>query len=96
MLIREMAVSVEYWLAAQRKSDPPVLASDASPAVEMQRELRELSQRWQGKFDEMAPKVAELFLKNQFKGTDSAFRQALKDAGWSITFTLTQIGRAHV
>ncbi len=89
MLIREMAVSVEYWLAAQRKSDPPVLASDASPAVEMQRELRELSQRWQGKFDEMAPKVAELFLKNQFKGTDSAFRQALKDAGWSITFTLT-------
>ena len=88
-LIREMAASVEYWIVAQRSRNPPEMAQDALPSAEIQRELRKLSKRWQGKFDEMAPKIAESFLKNQFRGTDSAFRQALRDAGWSIEFTLT-------
>ena len=88
-LIREMAASVEYWLEAQRKAEPPILASDASPAKQMQFEFEKLSKRWQSRFDDMAPKVAESFLKNQFKGTDSAMRQALRDAGWSIEFKLT-------
>ncbi len=88
-LIREMAASVEYWIVAQRSRNPPEMAQDALPSAEIQRELRKLSNRWQGKFDEMAPKIAESFLKNQFRSTDSAFRQALRDAGWSIEFTLT-------
>ena len=85
----EMADSVEYWLQAQRKAAPPVLASDSTPAEQMQFEFRKLAERWQGKFDDMAPKVAASFLKNQFKGTDAAMRQALRDAGWSIEFTMT-------
>lgn len=88
-LIREMAGSVEYWVQAQRRSDPPELAEDALPSVEMRKAFRELAERWQGRFDDMAPKVAESFLKNQFRGTDAAMRQALRDAGWSIKFTLT-------
>ena len=88
-LISQMSASVEYWLTAQRRSDPPELAQDALPAAEMRKELRKLSKRWQDKFDGMAPKVAESFLKNQFKGTDAAMRQALRDAGWSIEFTMT-------
>ena len=89
MLIKELADSTEYWLTARRKSDPPVLASDASPVEEVLKELRNLSERWQGRFDEMAPKVAESFVRNQFKGTNNAMRQALRDAGWSIEFKLT-------
>ena len=88
-LIGEMADSVEYWVTAQRRSDPPLLAQDASPAEEMRRRLKEVFTRWQKRFDEAAPKVAESFLKNQFRGTDSAMRQALREAGWSIEFTLT-------
>ena len=88
-LISQMSASVEYWLTAQRRSDPPELAQDALPAAEMRKELRKLSKRWQDKFDGLAPKVAESFLKNQFKGTDAAMRQALRDAGWSIEFTMT-------
>lgn len=88
-LVAEMAASIEYWLKAQWHSEPPLLASDASPVEAVRTELRKLSERWQDKFNEMAPKVAESFLKNQFQGTDSAFRQALRDAGWSIEFKLT-------
>jgi SPP1 gp7 family putative phage head morphogenesis protein len=88
-LIREMADSVEYWLQAQRKAAPPVLATDSTPAEQMQFEFKKLAERWQGKFDDMAPKVAESFLKNQFRGTSTAMRMALREAGWSIEFTMT-------
>ena len=88
-LIREMADSVEYWVTAQRRSDPPELAEDALPSVEMRKKYKQLAFKWQKHFDDMAPKVADSFLKNQFRGTDSAFRQALRDAGWSIEFHLT-------
>ena len=88
-MISKMAASVEYWLTAQRRSAPPELAQDALPAEEMRKELKKLSKRWQDKFDGMAPKVAESFLKNQFRGTEAAMRQALRDAGWSIEFTMT-------
>jgi SPP1 gp7 family putative phage head morphogenesis protein len=88
-MITDMASSVEYWLKAQRRGDPPELAQDETPAEKMKRELRKLSERWQGRFDDMAPKVAESFLKNQFKGTDAAMRMALRDAGWSVEFTMT-------
>jgi SPP1 gp7 family putative phage head morphogenesis protein len=89
MMIREMAVAVERLLTEQRKAEPPATANDESPVEAMRGKLKGLSQEWQSRFEAMAPKVAETFLKNQFKGTDSAFRQALREAGWSIEFTLT-------
>lgn len=87
--IGRMAASVEHWLPAQYRKEPPVLAEDASPADEMRRRLNKLRERWQDRFDAMAPTVAESFLRNQFKGTDVAMRAALKDAGWSVEFTMT-------
>ena len=88
-LIREMADSVAYWLEARRKATPPVLAQDSTPAEQMQFEFAKVAKRWQDRFDDIAPKVAESFLKNQFRGTSNAMRNALKDAGWSIEFTMT-------
>ncbi len=91
--IGSMAASVEYWLQVQYRSEPPVLAEDASPAEEMRRRLNKLRDRWQEHFDTMAKTVAESFLRNQFKGTDVAMRAALKDAGWSVEFTMTSAVR---
>ncbi len=87
--IGRMAASVEYWLPAQYRKEPPLLAQDASPADEMRRQLGKLKERWQDRFDTMAATVAESFLRNQFKGTDVAMRAALKDAGWSVEFSMT-------
>lgn len=87
--IGRMAASAEYWLQAQYRSDPPVLAQDAAPAEQMRKQLNKLKERWQNHFDGMAKTVAESFLRNQFKGTDIAMREALKAAGWSVEFTMT-------
>ena len=89
VLIGEMAASVEYWLKAQRKVDPPVLAQDSTPSEQMREEVNRLFEQWQARFDETGPKVAEEFVKGQFRGTDAAMRMALRDAGWSIEFTMT-------
>jgi SPP1 gp7 family putative phage head morphogenesis protein len=89
MLIDEMANSVEYWLKANYRAAPPLLAQDASPYRAAQRTFRELVKRWLKRFDEAAPTVAETYLKNAFRGSDTAMRMALKDAGWTVKFTMT-------
>ena len=88
-LIREMANSVLYWLEAQRKATPPVLAADALPSEQMRAEVHRLFEQWRKRFEKEAPKIAGAFLRGQFSATNAAMRQALRDAGWTIEFTLT-------
>lgn len=88
-LIDEMHTSVLYWLKATYRADPPALAEDATPSRSMARQLRDLAKRWQKRFDDAAPKIAEAYLKGSFKATDSAMRSALKDAGWTVKFEMT-------
>jgi uncharacterized protein with gpF-like domain len=88
-LIREMADSVEYWLQAQRKATPPVMASDALPSDAMQDEVHRLFEQWQDRFEREAPKMADSFVRGQFSSTSAAMRMALREAGWSIEFILT-------
>lgn len=88
-LIDEMHTSVMYWLRATYREAPPALAQDAIPSRVMQRTLRELASRWRKRFEDSAPKIAEGYLKGSFKSTDSAMRQALKDAGWTVKFEMT-------
>lgn len=95
-MVGEMAVSIEYWLtAAYRKAPPRIaeLAEDAAPSQKMAKILNELRLRWMAKFDEAAPKLADAYLKAMFRTSDAAFRQALKDAGLTVNFKLTQAMR---
>ena len=87
--ISAMIDDVESTIAAQREDDPPVLALDASPADEMRKRLEAVSARWKKHFDDFSPTVAEVFLKQAVAGTNSAMRQALKAAGWSVEFQMT-------
>jgi len=100
-MIAEMHGSVQYWLTAAYRKDPPLMAADASkpiqqyasstgPVARMCKALAGLQARWLTKFDEMAPQIAEAYLKGMFKASDSAMRQALKDAGWSVEFKMTR------
>lgn len=88
-LIDEMAASVEHWITAAYRSAPPIVAQDESPVREMQKKMRELAARWIKRFEDAAPKLAQAYLLGQFKATDSAFRVALKDAGWAVKFEMT-------
>ena len=94
-MIAEMHGSVEYWLTAAYRKDPPRMAAlveqaqDASPAQRIRKILDELARRWTKRFEDYAPKLAEAYLQGMFKASDSAFRQALKEAGWSVEFKMT-------
>lgn len=88
-LIDEMAASIEYWLPAQYKKTPPLLAQDASPSKDIQKKLTAIGRKWLKRFEEAAPRIAENYVRATFKATDSAMRMALKDSGFAVKFTLT-------
>jgi len=116
-LIDQMNASVEYWLTAGYRKEPPRMAAlveysydadlalfsgggrhpidarrlalDASPALHIKRVLADLADRWIKRFDEWAPKIAEAYLRDMFKASDSSMRAALKDAGWTVEFKMT-------
>lgn len=95
-MIAEMHGSVEYWLTAAYRKDPPRMlalveqAQDAAPpSQKMRKILDELARRWIARFDELAPKIADAYMQGMFKTTDSAMRQALKEAGWTVEFKMT-------
>lgn len=93
VLISEMDASILHWISVTYRQAPPLLAQDASPVKAMRKQLRELAARWIKRFDDSAPKIAEAYLKGAFKATDSAMRQALKDAGWTVQFEMTPVMR---
>lgn len=88
-LIEEMSDSYEYWLRAQYRETPPALAQDATPAKELEKELRKLGKQWQKRFDDAAPKLAAWFAKRVRGRSEAALRKILKDAGFSVKYTLT-------
>lgn len=96
-LIAEMSNSFEYWLSAAYKANPPrmeaALAQDALPSLELSKKIRDIGKRWIKKFDDMAAKIATKFTESGRKSTDSAFKSALKDAGWSVEFQMTPVMR---
>lgn len=66
------------------------LAMDASPAAELQRELRDLGYQWQQRFDEGAPELAAWFAKKASKRSEAVLKSILKKAGYTVQFKMTQ------
>jgi SPP1 gp7 family putative phage head morphogenesis protein len=88
-LIRQMQASYLYWLRAQYRQTPPQMAQDATPATELQRELKKLGVRWEKQFAEAAPKLAAYFAKSAANRSDAVLRKILKDGGWTVRFQMT-------
>jgi uncharacterized protein with gpF-like domain len=88
-VIAEMARSYEHWIAAQYRAEPPRMAQDATPAAALERELKKLGRRWEKRFEELAPRLAEWFTKSARTRSDAALSKMLRDAGMSVKFTMT-------
>lgn len=97
-LIGEMSRSVEYWLEAAYKANPPRMdvAADALPSSELSARVKELTARWTKRFDEMSASIAERFAMQGVRHTDASFKSALKDAGFTVEFKMTPIMRDAV
>lgn len=92
-LVDEMARSYAYWLTARYREHPPLLAQDAVPARELEREMSLLGKRWQEKFDEAAPRLARWFADSTQKRSSAALQKILADAGMTVRFQLTRTMR---
>lgn len=87
----------EMWQPAKDVKHPPRIAAIVEhamdvkpPAEEMSAALAGIGAKWEAFFDgEEIVRIAETYVYRQFKATDSAFRAALKDAGWSVEFKMT-------
>ena len=90
-LIEEMQKSLVWWISAAYRAKPPAMAQDAvgSPAMVMRSVMRQLSRRWQKRFDALAPEMAEYFAKAAKNRADGAFAEILKSAGFTVKFKLT-------
>lgn len=89
-LIEEMHRSVNYWLTAKYRANPPeALAQDASPAATLRAAMRRLSRRWLKKFDELAPELARHFATRAADRSDKALAAALRKAGFTVKFKMT-------
>lgn len=99
-LVGQMVASVEYWLSAAYKANPPVdatlnaaLAQDETPSMELRRAVRKLARRWQRNFDKAAPQLADYFATAADKRSSEQLKRILKDGGFSVKFRMTRASR---
>lgn len=89
-LIDEMQASYAWWLKAQYRKKPPALAQDATPAQALRRELQKLGERWSERIEAAAPKLAAWFAKSASKRSEAALAKILRDAGFTVRFTMSR------
>ena len=88
-LIEDMHKSVDFWVQATYRANPPRMALDEAPAKELEREIRRLSKRWLKDFNDAAPKLARWFALKNSRRSETALMKILKDAGITVKFTMT-------
>jgi uncharacterized protein with gpF-like domain len=92
-LLSEMHASLQYWIGAALRRDETAIerlgASDADPAAAIIKAVRALVERWQKRFDRVAPDLAEWFATAAAERSDAALMHALKRAGLTIKFRPT-------
>lgn len=83
-LVDQMGKSYARNIAAFWNSSTPVLAQDASPSRELEREVRGLGRRWRKNFDEAAPKLGKYFATKIEKRSRKTLMKILRDGGWTV------------
>lgn len=87
-LIEEMASSIIYWTRAAYRSDEPATVELAQDGV-LNEAFDKLAARWLGKFDDLAPKLAEWFAKDHRNRTERSLKTDLRKAGFTVKFQMT-------
>ena len=87
--IDKMGASLDYWLKAAYRDNPPSLATDELSATTMLRAVRELTARWQREFDKLAKRQGPAFVRKAGRYTDNAFADRMRAAGFTVRFRPT-------
>lgn len=91
-IIREMQDDVKKELhRIYKKNEPRIiaLAEDAIPSSELSAAVRAMARRWQKRFANFAPEMATKFAHTSRGYTDTNFRKALKQSGFTVQFQMS-------
>lgn len=91
-----MHKSIAYWVLASYKANPPAmiaLAQDATSSAQLNKTMAALKKRWLKNYDQGSKELARYFAKSVAKRTDAQLKAILKQAGFSIDFTMTRAQR---
>jgi SPP1 gp7 family putative phage head morphogenesis protein len=69
------------------------MAQDAMPAREFQRAMRALAERWNLKFENIAPDLARWFAMSSRRQTERSLKAILAKGGYSVSFRMTAAAR---
>lgn len=90
VLVEEMNNSILYWIGAQYRETPPVMAlDDGSASSQLRIAINALTRQWQHRFDDAADQLAAYFSKAMYRRSDAALKKILKDAGLTVKFKMT-------
>ncbi len=93
-LVDEMNDSVVFWLKSSYRNNEPIIAQDdVLPSTALRAAVKRLADRWQRKFNEAAPALADWFATDVTARSDSALRSILRQAGISVRFKMTPAAR---
>jgi len=73
-----------------REDGSEVVYDASSPITRLDKVLKRWGERWAGKFDKAANKLAKQFAAKSFTSTNTAFRAALSSAGFTVRFKTTK------
>ena len=86
-LIDEMTASLDYWLRAAYRADPPAtVALDASP---LQNAFDKLARRWLRRFDTLADQLSEWFASTVEERVNRNMKADMRKAGFTVKFQQT-------
>lgn len=95
-LIDEMHDSIAYWMSArwrEHRPDTVLYGQDASPVDDIAAALDDLAKRWNGRFDDLADKLATYFAKQVGGRCDRQMMADLRKAGFTVRFKVTRAMR---
>ena len=85
-----MQTSLVFWLKAQYRAQGFAKdAADGTPVMQLRKELRKLTQRWQASFNGLAETLSKEFAERVKSNTDAALTGNLKERGLAVKFTMT-------
>lgn len=90
-----MVKSVIWHLSEVYKVNPPEMAQDSSPAVELRNVVNRMRRYWEKRFDELALPEARKFVSATRSHVDRAFsaslqKAKLREAGFTVKFKMTK------
>lgn len=90
VLIDEMQRSIQHWVKAQYRRNGPEIAQDEVPAAGLRALMDGLGRRWERRFNDAAPELAEWFSVAIKDRSDAALKGILKRAGLTVEFRMSR------